>query len=56
MLIIENIIKGEGDDFPQVGVVVSLVNPCMLVVRPCTKNVPTMHYPICCLVHVGPCE
>jgi hypothetical protein len=29
--------KGEGGDFPQVQAVVSLVSPCLLVVRPCTK-------------------
>jgi hypothetical protein len=35
--------KGKGGGFPQVQVVVSLVNPCMHVVRLCTKNVSTMH-------------
>jgi len=29
--------KGEGDDFPQVRAVVSFGNPCMPMVRPCTK-------------------
>jgi len=29
--------KGEGGGFPQVRVVVSLVSPCLLVARPCTK-------------------
>jgi hypothetical protein len=29
--------KGEGGGFPQVQAVVSLVGPCLLVVRPCTK-------------------
>jgi hypothetical protein len=29
--------KGEGDGFPQVWAVVSLVNLCLLVVRSCTK-------------------
>jgi hypothetical protein len=29
--------KGEGGDFPQVRVVVSLVSLCLLVARPCTK-------------------
>jgi hypothetical protein len=29
--------KGEGDDFPQVWTMVSLVIPCLLVTRPCTK-------------------
>jgi hypothetical protein len=28
--------KGEGGGFPQVQVVVNLVNPCMPMVRPCT--------------------
>ncbi len=35
--------KGEGGGFPQVWVVVSLVNPSLPVVRPSTKNVPTIH-------------
>jgi hypothetical protein len=35
--------KGEGGDFPQVRVVVSLVSPCLHVVHLCTKNVPIMH-------------
>jgi hypothetical protein len=35
--------KGEGGGFPQVRVVVSLVNLCMFVVHLCTKNVLTMH-------------
>jgi hypothetical protein len=38
--------KGEGGGFPRVWAVVSLVslmNPCMHVVHPCTKNVPIMH-------------
>jgi hypothetical protein len=29
--------KGEGGGFPQVQAMVSLVNPCLLVVCPCTK-------------------
>jgi hypothetical protein len=29
--------KGEGGGFPQVRAVVNLVNPCLLVARPCTK-------------------
>jgi hypothetical protein len=29
--------KGEGGGFPQVRVVMSLVSPCLPVVRPCTK-------------------
>jgi hypothetical protein len=29
--------KGEGGGFPRVRVVVSLVNPCLLMTRPCTK-------------------
>ncbi len=28
---------GEGGGFPQVRAVVSLVNPCLLMVHPCTK-------------------
>ncbi len=35
--------KGEGGGFPQVQVVVSLVSPCLPMVHPCTKGVPTMH-------------
>jgi hypothetical protein len=35
--------KGEGGGFPQVWAVVSLVSSCLLVVRPCTKGVLTMH-------------
>jgi hypothetical protein len=35
--------KGEGGGFPQVWVVVSLVSSCLLVIRPCTKGVLTMH-------------
>jgi hypothetical protein len=35
--------KGEGDDFPQVQTMVSLVNLCMFMACPCTKNVPIMH-------------
>jgi hypothetical protein len=35
--------KGEGDGFPQVQAVVSFVSLCMPMVRPCTKNGPTMH-------------
>ncbi len=35
--------KGEGGGFPQVWAVVSLVSPRLLVARPSTKNVPTMH-------------
>jgi hypothetical protein len=40
---ITNNTKGEGGGFPQVWVVVSLMSPCMPVVRSCTKNAPTMH-------------
>jgi hypothetical protein len=29
--------KGEGDGFPQVQAVVSFVNPCLPMARPCTK-------------------
>jgi hypothetical protein len=35
--------KGEDGGFPQVRAVVSFVNLCMFVVRPCTKNARTMH-------------
>jgi hypothetical protein len=35
--------KGEGGGFPQVWVMVSLVNPCMHVAHSCTKNAPTTH-------------
>jgi hypothetical protein len=35
--------KGEGGGFPQVRAVVSLVNLCLLVARPCTKNVSAIH-------------
>ncbi len=35
--------KGEGDGFPQVRAVVSLVNPSLPVARPSTKSVLTMH-------------
>jgi hypothetical protein len=35
--------KGEGGGFPQVWAVLSLVNLCLTVARPCTKSVPTMH-------------
>jgi len=35
--------KGEGGGFPQVRVVVSLVNSSLLIARPSTKNAPTMH-------------
>jgi hypothetical protein len=35
--------KGEGGGFRQVWAVVSLVNPCLPVARPCTKNVLTMY-------------
>jgi hypothetical protein len=45
--------KGEGGGFPQVRAVVNLVSSCMFVVslmnlcmhvaRPCTKSAPTMH-------------
>jgi hypothetical protein len=39
----EKYYKGEGDGFPRVWVVVSLVSPCLPMVRSCTKNVPIMH-------------
>jgi len=35
--------KGEGGDFCQVWAMVSLMNPCLFVVRPCIKSAPTMH-------------
>jgi hypothetical protein len=35
--------KGEGGGFPQVRAVVSLVNPCLPMVCPCTKSVLAMH-------------
>ncbi len=35
--------KGEGGGFPQVRAMVNLVNLCLLVVHPCTKNVLIMH-------------
>jgi hypothetical protein len=35
--------KGEGGGFPQVRAMVNLMNPCMPMVRRCTKNVPTIH-------------
>jgi hypothetical protein len=40
---IENNTKGEGDGFSQIRAMVSLVNSCLLVVRPCTKSAPTTH-------------
>ncbi len=35
--------KGEGGGFPQILVVVNFVSLCILMTRPCTKNVLTMH-------------
>jgi hypothetical protein len=35
--------KGENDGFPQVHVVVSFVSSSLLVARPSTKSVATMH-------------
>jgi hypothetical protein len=35
--------KGEGNGFPQVWAMVSLVNPCMPMAHSCTKSAPTMH-------------
>jgi hypothetical protein len=35
--------KGEGGGFPQLRAMVSLVNPCMPMVRSCTKTALTMH-------------
>jgi len=40
---IDNTYKGEGASFPQVQVMVSLVNPCLLMIHLCTKGVQTMH-------------
>jgi hypothetical protein len=48
--------KGEGGDFPQVWVVVSLVSPSLPVAHPSTKSAQTMHYLTCSLVCVGLCE
>jgi hypothetical protein len=46
--------KGDGGGFPQIRVVVNFVNPCLAMVRPCTKSAPTT--PTCCLVCANPCE
>jgi hypothetical protein len=35
--------KGEGDGFPQVQAMMSLVSPSLPVIRPSTKSAPTMH-------------
>jgi hypothetical protein len=35
--------KGEGGDFLQIWAMVSLVNLCMHVARPCTKIPPITH-------------
>ncbi len=35
--------KEEGDGFPQVWAMVNIMNPCLPVAFPCTKNVPPMH-------------
>ncbi len=35
--------KGEGGGFPQVRAVVNFVNPCLPMVRPCTKSASTLH-------------
>jgi hypothetical protein len=35
--------KGQGDGFPQVWAMLSLVSPSLPVVHPSTKNVSTMH-------------
>jgi hypothetical protein len=48
--------KGEGGGFPQVRVVVNLMNLNLSMVCPNTKNAQTMHLPTCCLVCVGPSE
>jgi hypothetical protein len=39
--------KGEGGGFPQVGAVVSLVNPSLPVARLSTKSAQTIHQPPC---------
>ncbi len=36
--------KGEGGGFPQARAMVNLVSPNLLVARPSTKSVSTMHY------------
>jgi hypothetical protein len=48
--------KGEVDGFPQVRTMVTLMNLCLLVACPWTKNVPTLHWPTCCLVCACLCE
>jgi hypothetical protein len=48
--------RGEGGAFPQVRVVVSLVNPSLPLARLSTKSAPAMHKPTCYLVCVGLCE
>jgi hypothetical protein len=35
--------KGEGDGFPQVQAMVSLVSPSLPMAHPNTKSAPTMH-------------
>jgi hypothetical protein len=35
--------KGEGGGFLQIWAMVSLVSPCLPMVRPCTKGAQTMH-------------
>jgi hypothetical protein len=42
--------KKEGGGFPQIKAVVSLMSLCLPVVRSCTKIIPIMHWPTCCLV------
>jgi hypothetical protein len=42
--------KREGDGFPQVLAVVSLVSPSLPLARPSTKSVSTMHSLTYCLV------
>jgi len=48
--------KGEGGGFLQVKDMVSLVSPCLHVVRLCTKSTSTLHYPTYCLICANPCE
>jgi hypothetical protein len=42
--------KGGGGGFPWVWAMVSLMSPKPFVTRLSTKNVPTKHWPTCCLV------
>ncbi len=44
--------KGEGDGFPQVRTVVSLVNPRLSMARPSTKRAQTMHQRVVWFVQI----